>query len=42
MKYNKPTLEKVASFKKDTNGLFFGKFTDVFGGRAVVQIVIRF
>ena len=42
MKYNKPIFEKVANFKKDTNGVWFGKFTDIFGGRAVFQIVINY
>ncbi|EPP0902206.1 lasso RiPP family leader peptide-containing protein [Enterococcus termitis] len=38
--YSKPSIEKVASFKESTRGLWTGKFRDVFGGRALFQIVI--
>jgi len=38
--YSKPTIEKVARFKESTKGLWTGKFTDVFGGRALIQIII--
>ncbi|MDQ0232885.1 putative RiPP precursor [Metabacillus malikii] len=37
--YAKPTIEKVAGFKESTKGVWFGKFTDVFGGKAVFAIV---
>ncbi|WCF07249.1 lasso RiPP family leader peptide-containing protein [Paenibacillus thiaminolyticus] len=36
--YSKPTIEKVASFKESTKGLWTGKFKDLFGGRAVIKI----
>jgi hypothetical protein len=39
--YSKPTIEKVASFKESTKGLWTGKYTDVFGGRALIQIIIN-
>lgn len=42
MKYTKPSIEKIATFKKHTHGVWFGKFTDIFGGRAVVKIVITY
>lgn len=42
MKYCKPTFESIATFKKDTNGLWTGKFRDAFGGRAIVKITIEF
>lgn len=41
MRYSKPVLEKVASFKKQTYGVWFGKFTDIFGGKAVIRITIE-
>lgn len=42
MKYCKPTFESVATFKKDTKGLWTGKFRDIFGGRALVRVEIYF
>ncbi|KDE73918.1 hypothetical protein FUSO7_05620 [Fusobacterium necrophorum BFTR-2] len=42
MKYSKPTIEKIADFKNDTNGIWFGRFVDIFGGRAVVKITIQY
>ena len=42
MKYCKPTFESIATFKKDTKGLWTGKFRDVFGGRAIVRATIEF
>lgn len=42
MKYSKPTIETIANFKKDTNGLWFGRFVDIFGGRAVVKVTIEY
>ena len=40
MTYNKPSFEKVASFKENTMGLWFGKWTDIFGGKACIYIEI--
>ena len=40
--YSKPSIEKVASFKESTQGLWTGKFVDVFGGRALFQVVIYY
>ncbi|WP_155250173.1 putative RiPP precursor [Ruminococcus flavefaciens] len=42
MTYNKPSFEKVASFKNSTMGLWTGKWTDIFGGRAIIKIEIGF
>ena len=42
MKYCKPTFESIATFKKDTKGLWNGKVRDIFGGRAIVRIRIEF
>lgn len=42
MKYCKPTFESIATFKKDTKGLWTGKFRDVFGGRAIARITIEY
>ncbi|WP_155250171.1 putative RiPP precursor [Ruminococcus flavefaciens] len=42
MTYNKPSFEKVASFKNSTMGLCFGKWNDIFGGRAIIKIEIGF
>lgn len=42
MKYCKPTFESVATFKRDTKGLWTGKFRDVFGGRALFEVIIRY
>ncbi|VML46629.1 Uncharacterised protein [Streptococcus pneumoniae] len=42
MKCCKPTFESIATFKKDTKGLWTGKFRDIFGGRAIVRIRIEF
>ena len=39
MKYCKPTFEPIATFKKDTKGLWT---RDVFGGRAIVRVRIEF
>ncbi|MFJ8516212.1 lasso RiPP family leader peptide-containing protein [Lysinibacillus xylanilyticus] len=38
--YSKPTIEKVASFKESTKGLWFGKFIDGLGSRAFIHIEI--
>lgn len=32
-KYNKPQIEKVAIFKKDTAGGWISKYRDIFGGK---------
>ena len=40
MTYNKPSFEKVASFKNSTMGLWTGKWTDIFGGRAIFRVEI--
>lgn len=40
--YSKPSIEKVAIFKESTKGLWFGKYTDVFGGRAVIKVTIEY
>ncbi|MBR2652217.1 lasso RiPP family leader peptide-containing protein [bacterium] len=42
VEYSKPTIEQVATFKDSTNGLWTGRFRDVFGGRALIQLVIRY
>ncbi|XVG95397.1 putative RiPP precursor [Eubacteriales bacterium KG127] len=42
MKYSKLTIEKIADFKNDTKGIWFGRFVDIFGGRAVVKITIQY
>ncbi|WP_157769543.1 putative RiPP precursor [Ruminococcus albus] len=42
MTYNKPSFEKISSFKESTMGVWFGKFKDIFGGKAVVEIVIYY
>lgn len=39
--YSKPTIEKVASFKESTKGTLWGDYTDVWGGKALVQIIIK-
>lgn len=39
-KYAAPTVDEVASFREDTRGLWFGRYRDVFGARALVKIVI--
>ena len=39
MRYSKPMIEKVASFKKNTFGLWFGKYIDIFGGKAIICII---
>ncbi|EPY11151.1 MULTISPECIES: lasso RiPP family leader peptide-containing protein [Paenibacillus] len=36
--YSKPTIEKVASFKESTKGIWFGRYRDVLGGRALTRI----
>ncbi|MGG4392857.1 lasso RiPP family leader peptide-containing protein [Paenibacillus thiaminolyticus] len=35
--YSKPTIEKVASFKESTKGLWFGQYRDVFGAKAFLK-----
>ncbi|WP_430110975.1 lasso RiPP family leader peptide-containing protein [Paenibacillus sp. B1-33] len=30
--YSKPTIEKIASFKESTKGIWYGRFRDAFGG----------
>ncbi|EIR3694510.1 putative RiPP precursor [Enterococcus faecalis] len=40
--YSKPLIEKIAGFKESTRGLWTGKFRDVFGGRALFQVVIYY
>jgi hypothetical protein len=40
--YTAPAIEKIDSFRKATRGVWFGKFRDVFGGKAVIQIVIYY
>lgn len=40
--YAASTVEEVASFHEDTRGLWFGRFRDVFGARALVKIVISY
>ena len=41
VEYSAPAIQKVADFQESTQGLWFGKFTDVFGGRAVIRIIIE-
>jgi hypothetical protein len=38
--YSAPTIEKVADFKESTRGVWFGSFTDIFGGKAFILIII--
>ncbi|WP_155250172.1 putative RiPP precursor [Ruminococcus flavefaciens] len=38
MTYNKPSFEKVASFKNKTMGLWFGNFKDLFGGKIYIAL----
>jgi hypothetical protein len=40
--YTAPTMEKLGGFRESTRGLWFGKFRDVFGGKAIAQIVIYY
>ena len=35
MAYNKPSFEKVTSFKETTMGLWFGSLFDIFGGHGI-------
>ncbi|WP_155250174.1 putative RiPP precursor [Ruminococcus flavefaciens] len=35
MTYSKPKFEQIASFKKDTLGILFGKKLDVFGSKGI-------
>lgn len=39
--YNKPSFEKIASYNTITNGLWTGKWRDIFGGRAIIKITIE-
>ena len=38
MTYNKPSFEKVASFKDNTMGLWYGKFRDIFGAKTYFNL----
>ncbi|WP_155250169.1 putative RiPP precursor [Ruminococcus flavefaciens] len=38
MTYNKPSVEKVASFKDNTMGLWYGKFRDIFGAKTYFNL----
>lgn len=40
MKYAKPKIERVATFKQSTAGLTFGRFRDLFGARAIIVVRI--
>ena len=40
--YSAPRIEKIGSFRKMTNGLWFGKYRDLFGGKAAFQVTIKF
>lgn len=42
MKYSKPMVEQIASFKNDTRGLWTGRFVDIFGGHAIIRIIIQY
>lgn len=39
--YSAPIVKEVAKFRKATRGVWFGKFRDVFGGKAVVRVSIE-
>ncbi|OTN90595.1 hypothetical protein A5819_003095 [Enterococcus sp. 7E2_DIV0204] len=36
--YSKPSIEQVATFKESTRGVWFGRWKDVFGGKAFIAV----
>lgn len=38
--YVTPRVSEVGSFKSLTNGVWFGRWRDVFGGRAFIKIEV--
>jgi len=38
--YSAPRVARVGSFREVTNGVWFGRWRDVFGGRAFVKVDI--
>jgi hypothetical protein len=40
MSYVAPSISELGSFRAVTNGIWFGSFRDIFGGRAVIKVII--
>ncbi|MFF1828427.1 keywimysin-related RiPP [Paenarthrobacter sp. NPDC058040] len=38
--YSAPRIAPVGSFRKVTNGYWFGRWRDIFGGRAFIKVTI--
>ncbi|MFJ4171319.1 lasso RiPP family leader peptide-containing protein [Paenarthrobacter sp. NPDC089714] len=38
--YYAPRVARVGSFRKVTNGYWFGRWRDIFGGHAFIKITI--
>jgi len=36
--YSSPAIERVAGFSEATQGVWFGRWTDIFGGKAFIAI----
>lgn len=38
--YIAPKIEQVGSYRKLTNGVWFGRWRDIFGGRAFIKVTV--
>ena len=38
--YVAPSVSELGSFRAVTNGVWFGSFRDIFGGRAFIKVII--